>query len=184
MVETVTPYVKQEVLTREVERQHTIQIRAGQIAFFQLKAASAQTPDEKLAQFVATFLPHSMIAFSRVPQEEILTKEIDEEPMLTFQKGLDSFSSLIMHNQGFVTKTARRFSNKGLPLDDLINEGNIGLMRGIARYDWQHPQQVRLLSYAGHYVIENIQNALDSQSMSTRVPESASLMARKTRTAA
>lgn len=50
----------------------------------------------------------------------------------------------------FVTKIARNFSGYGLSIADLIQEGNIGLMKAVSKFD--PDQGVRLLSFAVHWI--------------------------------
>jgi len=63
---------------------------------------------------------------------------------------LESARQLIMHNLRFVIKVARGYSGYGLPLADLIQEGNVGLMKAVKRFN---PEiNVRLVSFAVHWI--------------------------------
>ena len=63
---------------------------------------------------------------------------------------LDAARTLIVHHLRFVIQVARGYNGYGLPLADLIQEGNIGLMKAVKRFD---PHKgVRLVSYAVHWV--------------------------------
>ena len=63
---------------------------------------------------------------------------------------LESARQLIMHNLRFVIKVARGYSGYGLPLADLVQEGNVGLMKAVKRFD---PEiNVRLVSFAVHWI--------------------------------
>ena len=63
---------------------------------------------------------------------------------------LDAARTLIMHHLRFVIQVARGYSGYGLPLADLIQEGNVGLMKAVKRFD---PYKgVRLVSFAVHWV--------------------------------
>lgn len=67
------------------------------------------------------------------------------------EKGdLDAARILVMHNLRFVIKVARGYSGYGLPLADLIQEGNIGLMKAVKRFD--PSVNVRLVSFAVHWI--------------------------------
>ena len=59
-----------------------------------------------------------------------------------------------MSNLRFVVKIARGYSGYGLPLSDLIQEGNIGLMKAVKRFSASH--EVRLISYAVHWIKSEI----------------------------
>ncbi len=63
---------------------------------------------------------------------------------------LEAARKLIMHNLRFVIKVARGYSGYGLPLADLVQEGNVGLMKAVKRFD---PEvNVRLVSFAVHWI--------------------------------
>ncbi len=67
---------------------------------------------------------------------------------------LQSAQKLIVHHLKFVVHIARGFSGYGLPLGDLIQEGNIGLMKAVKRFE---PQRgVRLVSFAVHWIKSEI----------------------------
>jgi RNA polymerase sigma-32 factor len=59
-----------------------------------------------------------------------------------------------MSNLRFVVKIARGYAGYGLPLSDLIQEGNIGLMKAVKRFSANH--EVRLISYAVHWIKSEI----------------------------
>lgn len=65
-------------------------------------------------------------------------------------ENLDSARALVLHNLRFVIKIARGYMGYGLPLADLVQEGNIGLMKAVKRFD---PEvKVRLVSFAVHWI--------------------------------
>ncbi len=69
---------------------------------------------------------------------------------LRLQNDIDAAQKLILSHLRFVIKVARGFSGYGLPITDLIQEGNIGLMKAVRRFD---PEMgVRLVSFAVHWV--------------------------------
>ncbi len=78
----------------------------------------------------------------------------DEEKALAVRfrdnEDLDAARELVMSHLRDVVKVARGFMGYGLPLIDLIQEGNIGLMKAVKRYDPEHG--VRLVSYAVHWI--------------------------------
>lgn len=63
---------------------------------------------------------------------------------------IEAAQKLIMSNLRFVVKIARGYSGYGLQLNDLIQEGNIGLMKAVKRFSPDH--DVRLISYAVHWI--------------------------------
>ena len=63
---------------------------------------------------------------------------------------LEAARQLVMHNLRFVIKVARGYGGYGLPLADLVQEGNVGLMKAVKRFD---PMvNVRLVSFAVHWI--------------------------------
>jgi RNA polymerase primary sigma factor len=75
---------------------------------------------------------------------------------------------MISANLRFVVTIARDYSNLGLPLVDLISEGNIGLMKAIDRFD---PEKgTKLSTYAIWWIKQAIKNALGNQSKTIRLP--------------
>ena len=86
----------------------------------------------------------------------ILTADEERELALRLenQNDLEAAQQLIMSNLRFVVKIARGYSGYGLPLADLIQEGNIGLMKAVKRFSTTH--EVRLISYAVHWIKSEI----------------------------
>ncbi|MEA1889616.1 MAG: RNA polymerase sigma factor RpoH [Pseudomonadota bacterium] len=82
----------------------------------------------------------------------------DEEKSLATRyrndEDLDAARQLIYSHMRFVVRTARGFTGYGLPLADLIQEGNIGLMKAVKNYD--PDRGVRLVSFAMHWIRSEI----------------------------
>jgi RNA polymerase sigma-32 factor len=69
---------------------------------------------------------------------------------LYYQEDLDAARRLVMSHLRFVVHIARSYNGYGLPLGDLIQEGNVGLMKAVKRYN---PEKgVRLVSFAVHWI--------------------------------
>jgi RNA polymerase sigma-32 factor len=82
----------------------------------------------------------------------ILTAEEERKLARRYHKtgDLDAARQLVLSHLRFVVKVARGFSGYGLPQADLIQEGNIGLMKAVKHFDPKH--KVRLLSFAVHWI--------------------------------
>jgi RNA polymerase sigma-32 factor len=87
---------------------------------------------------------------------------VNEAPLLSAQEekrlarayrdedDLDAARQLVFSHLRYVVSVARGFTGYGLPLDDLIQEGNVGLMKAVKRFD--HERDVRLVSFAVHWI--------------------------------
>src|SRR5580698_10542696 len=86
---------------------------------------------------------------SRIP---VLTREREQELALRFRRDddLSAARELVLSHLRFVVHIARGYSGYGLPMNDLVQEGNIGLMKAVKRFD---PNVgVRLVSFAVHWI--------------------------------
>ena len=82
----------------------------------------------------------------------VLSKE-DEQALATrFRDGndIDAARELVMAHLRFVVHIAKGYTGYGLPLADLIQEGNVGLMKAVKRFDPEY--DVRLVSFAVHWI--------------------------------
>jgi RNA polymerase sigma-32 factor len=82
----------------------------------------------------------------------ILSAEREQELFHRFQNegDLEAARELVLSNLRFVVKVAKGYAGYGLPQADLIQEGNIGLMKAVKRYDSEYG--VRLVSFAVHWI--------------------------------
>ncbi|MDA8014534.1 MAG: RNA polymerase sigma factor RpoH [Gammaproteobacteria bacterium] len=82
----------------------------------------------------------------------ILSAKRERELALRYRRDndLDAARELVMSHLRYVVKVARGFVGYGLPLSDLIQEGSIGLMKAVKRYDPN--RDVRLVSFAVHWI--------------------------------
>lgn len=79
-----------------------------------------------------------------------LEEEQDLANRYKYKKDLDAAQQLVLAHLRFVTKIARNFSGYGLSVADLIQEGNIGLIKAVSKFD--PDQGVRLVSFAVHWI--------------------------------
>ena len=109
-----------------------------------------------LAMTASTSLPSVSGDIDRYLQNirriEILSAEQERQlaRQLRDNDDIDTAQSLVMSHLRFVVHIARSYSGYGLPLGDIIQEGNIGLMKAVRRFD---PEVgVRLISFAVHWI--------------------------------
>ena len=106
-------------------------------------------------------------------------KDINKIPMLTPDEekeigrkakegDIDAKNKLITGNLRFVVSVAKQYQGQGLSLDDLINEGNIGLIRAADKFDVD--KGFRFISYAVWWIRQSILQALSEQSRTIRLP--------------
>ena len=111
----------------------------------QLQLASINVPVGSIEAYI-----------SRVNQIPMLTAEEEFDYATRYQNDadLESARSLVLAHLRYVAKVARGYLGYGLPLNDLIQEGNIGLMKAVKRFD---PNMgVRLVSFAVHWIKSEI----------------------------
>lgn len=77
-------------------------------------------------------------------------------------------NELVLGNLRFVISVAKQYQNQGLPLLDLISEGNIGLLKSMERFN--PSKGVKFISYAVWWIKQSIMSALNEHSRTIRIP--------------
>ena len=110
---------------------------------------------------------------------KIYLREIGQTPLLTIQEEIQlaakikrgdmkARAKMIKANLRLVVKIAHDYGNLGLPLLDLVSEGNIGLMKAVERFD--PAKGGKLSTYAAWWIKQSIKRALANQSKTIRLP--------------
>jgi RNA polymerase primary sigma factor len=127
--------------------------------------------DRRLAGEEDNLLSLYLKDINRVP---LLTRSEEESLAREAVRGNTAAKErLIRANLRFVVNVAKKYQHKGLPLEDLISEGNIGLMRAIDRFDVD--KGYHFISYAVWWVRQAILSALSEKSRTIRLPTNRAL---------
>ena len=105
-----------------------------------------------------------------IGKEQLLTNEEEHQLAERIAKG-DSraLSKLVEANLKFVVTVARQYKGKGVAMEDLVSEGNIGLMKAAAKFDAS--KGVRFVNYAVVHIRQAIEKAIDQQGGLYQVPK-------------
>ena len=108
-----------------------------------------------------------------INRESLLSEDEERELSARVLRG-DSraLNRLVETNLRFVVSIARQYQGKGLSMEDLVSEGNIGLMKAASRYD--ATRGLRFVNYAVVHIRRQIEKALKAESAEQRVESRAS----------
>ncbi len=106
-------------------------------------------------------------------------QEVSKEPMVTAEEEVElakrikegdevALRRLVNANLRFVISTAKQYQHHGLKLEDLINEGNLGLIEAAKRFD--ETKGFKFISYAVWWIRQSILKAIGEQSRLVRIP--------------
>ncbi len=109
------------------------------------------------------------IYLSEIAREEILTHQEEEQLARQIRMGnASAMQKLIKSNLRFVVSVAKQYQNQGLSLPDLINEGNIGLIKAAQKFD--ETKGFKFISYAVWWIRQTIMLALVDKVRMVRIP--------------
>jgi len=126
-----------------------------------------------MVRITKTITNRESISIDKYLQEigkyELLTPEEEIELARRAKQGDEkALERLIQANLRFVVSVAKQYQNQGLPLGDLINEGNLGLIKAAKRFD--ETRGFKFISYAVWWIRQSILQALAEQSRIVRLP--------------
>ncbi|MBV9120882.1 MAG: sigma-70 family RNA polymerase sigma factor, partial [Chloroflexi bacterium] len=114
--------------------------------------------DDALATYLREIRPVPLLTAA---QEVDLAKRIEDGDM-------DAMQHFILANLRLVVNIAKKYQGRGFSLLDLIQEGNIGLMRAVQKFDWR--RGYRFSTYATWWIRQAITRALAERSRTIRLP--------------
>jgi RNA polymerase nonessential primary-like sigma factor len=124
-------------------------------------------------------IPKDGVSSSSIDPTQLYLAEIGASPLLTAEEEVyfsrlslkgdqPSRKRMIESNLRLVVKIARRYNNRGLPILDLIEEGNLGLIRAVEKFD---PERgFRFSTYATWWIRQTIERAIMNQTRTIRLP--------------
>lgn len=96
----------------------------------------------------------------------------EDAPAAAFRSAIFGYcgarDDLALSNLRLVFSIAKRYQGKGLTLEDLVQEGNLGLLKAVDRYDWR--KGFRFSTYATWWIRQNVSRALADKGRTIRVP--------------
>ena len=123
-------------------------------------------------------LPHKRHTYEEGSLDQYL-RDISVFPLITREQEVElakkirgddqeALDTLVRSNLRFVVSVAKKYQNQGVSLSDLINEGNLGLIRAAHKFD--ETKGIKFISYAVWWIRQAILQALAEQSRIVRVP--------------
>ena len=104
-----------------------------------------------------------------ISKYEVMTPEEELDAFKRFKNGeKHAFQKIIQCNLRFVVSVAKQYQHTGLSLNDLINEGNLGLIKAAERFDYT--KGFKFISYAVWWIRQTILQAVNDKARTIRLP--------------
>ena len=117
---------------------------------------------------LAKRIEQGLLAREEISDPKIKSAKRLDELRFLIDDGLTAVDSLINANSRLVISIAKKFTNRGVPFLDLIQEGNIGLMRAVKRFDYK--RGYKFSTYATWWIRQAVTRGLADQSRTIRLP--------------
>ncbi|WP_431522647.1 RNA polymerase sigma factor RpoS [Rosenbergiella epipactidis] len=171
--------IKMSQNTRKVEELHDIDYDDQENVAFEEQNATSDSKDDYEISSVEEELFSPNSSQRVLDATQLYLSEIGFSPLLTAEEEIlfarralrgdvASRRRMIESNLRLVVKISRRYNNRGLPLLDLIEEGNLGLIRAVEKFD---PEKgFRFSTYATWWIRQTIERAIMNQTRTIRLP--------------
>ncbi|MBV9173443.1 MAG: sigma-70 family RNA polymerase sigma factor [Chloroflexi bacterium] len=111
---------------------------------------------------------HGREAAERLQREDFAAEDEREQLRALVREGEAARVQLTDANLRLVVSIARRYSNRGVPLIDLIQEGNLGLLRAVEKFDWR--RGFKFSTYATWWIRQAVSRAIADDARTIRIP--------------
>ncbi len=149
---------------KTVDTRRTVQFSEDDLDVYE--SSSSSTLNEKVDDGVKSFL--STLGASKMlkADEEIKIAKLLESKDADIRR--NAKNQLLTSNLRLVTSIAKKYLNRGLAIEDLIQEGSIGLMKAIDKFEWSHGN--KFSTYATWWIRQAITRAIADQARTIRIP--------------
>jgi len=122
--------------------------------------------DDEIDAAESSALTSYLKEISKIP---VLSQEEEKELGYRIRKGdKEALKKLVKHNLRFVVSVAKKYKNLGIPLLDLINEGNLGLIKAAKKFD--PDRDIKFISYAAWWIKQSIMKYITEQGTPIKIP--------------